>query len=87
MATILIRGARRCDSSCYNAKTPPKGCRCICQGRNHGVGLDRAVENTREALSIARATARFLKGEDPIDAPEPLKNDPNIHQLSIWGAS
>ena len=37
---------RRCDARCYNAKGPK--CRCICGGRNHGVGLQKAIENTRE---------------------------------------
>lgn len=36
----------RCDAKCYEALTPV--CDCICNGRNHGRGLDRAVANTRE---------------------------------------
>lgn len=36
----------RCDANCYNATT--KACTCICGGRNHGVGLNRAIENTRK---------------------------------------
>lgn len=35
--------ARRCNATCYNAKTPT--CNCICGGRNHGVGLQQAVAN------------------------------------------
>jgi hypothetical protein len=44
----------RCDSKCYNAKE--SGCICICGGINHGVGLERAIEETRgnaEALEEA----------------------------------
>lgn len=36
----------RCDAKCYNA-TGGK-CDCICGGKNHGVGLKKAQENTRE---------------------------------------
>jgi hypothetical protein len=36
----------RCDSRCYSAHEPQ--CDCICGGRNHGVGLERAVDNTRQ---------------------------------------
>ena len=37
---------RRCDARCYNAKRPK--CHCICDGRNHGVGLERAMARTQE---------------------------------------
>lgn len=36
----------RCDAKCYGAQHP--SCDCICGGRNHGAGLQKAVENTRE---------------------------------------
>jgi len=36
----------RCDAKCYEAKHPD--CNCICGGKNHGAGLKKAVENTRE---------------------------------------
>lgn len=36
----------RCDAKCYEAQEPE--CDCICHGRNHGAGLTRAIENTRE---------------------------------------
>ena len=36
----------RCDARCYEAREPH--CDCVCSGRNHGAGLERAVENTRE---------------------------------------
>jgi hypothetical protein len=34
----------RCDAKCYNADHP--SCNCCCGGRNHGVGLPKAIENT-----------------------------------------
>ena len=34
----------RCDSRCYDAKGPI--CNCCCMGMNHGVGLQKAHENT-----------------------------------------
>jgi len=36
----------RCDAKCYEAKEPD--CDCICHGRNHGAGQNKAIENTRE---------------------------------------
>ncbi|MBC8505231.1 MAG: hypothetical protein H8D34_10260 [Chloroflexi bacterium] len=36
----------RCDAKCYDAKH--ENCACICGGKNHGAGLDQAIENTRE---------------------------------------
>ena len=41
-------GERRCDAHCHDAKTPASACECICGGKNHGVGLKKAQENTRE---------------------------------------
>lgn len=40
----------RCDASCY-AASPPKPsrkCKCICGGKNHGVGIANAIDNTNE---------------------------------------
>jgi hypothetical protein len=34
----------QCDARCYNAKH--RRCKCVCSGRNHGQGLDRALDNT-----------------------------------------
>lgn len=34
---------RRCNATCYNAKGTR--CRCVCGGKNHGVGLEAAVSN------------------------------------------
>ncbi len=35
----------RCDAKCYDATCP--ACECVCGGRNHGKGRERAIENTR----------------------------------------
>ena len=32
---------RRCDARCYRAQG--KKCTCICGGRNHGVGRNKAI--------------------------------------------
>jgi hypothetical protein len=36
----------RCDARCYQGSD--ERCECICGGSNHGAGLARAVDNTRE---------------------------------------
>ena len=36
----------QCDARCYNAKTPT--CICCCSGKNHGVGLKQALQNTQQ---------------------------------------
>lgn len=50
MATLLTvgnsEGERRCDAKCYDATEPH--CDCVCGGKNHGAGLQRALENTAE---------------------------------------
>lgn len=48
---ITVRGryrrTHRCDAHCYEAKSDPVKCECICAGKNHGVGADRATQNVR----------------------------------------
>jgi hypothetical protein len=50
----------RCDSRCYDARE--SDCDCVCQGVNHGVGRQEAIENTRELgeswLEHARANGQ-----------------------------
>jgi hypothetical protein len=36
---------QRCDQRCYGAKGG--NCQCICNGRNHGAGIDKALDNVR----------------------------------------
>lgn len=40
---------RRCDQRCYGA-THGK-CACICGGRNHGAGIQKALANVREMFA------------------------------------
>jgi len=40
----------RCDEQCYDAQHDV--CGCICNGRNHGVGVDEAVRLTQEYASF-----------------------------------
>ena len=46
MVILISHKKRICNSRCYNARG--KICRCICQSRNHGVGYDKAVQNTMQ---------------------------------------
>jgi hypothetical protein len=52
MATILTVGSsdghRRCSALCYNAKGT--ACRCVCGGKNHGKGYERAVREQHDEL-------------------------------------
>lgn len=52
--TVLIKATsenglygRRCDARCHNAKK--SHCRCICGGRNHGIGYVAAAEKTGDS--------------------------------------
>lgn len=40
---------QRCDARCYNAIGGK--CECICSGRNHGAGVEKALTNTREMFA------------------------------------
>lgn len=50
----------RCDARCYEATS--SDCDCICGGRNHGVGLDQAADNTRELAERWIADYKREKG-------------------------
>jgi hypothetical protein len=39
----------RCDERCYGATHPD--CDCVCGGKNHGVGLSKATDNTQAQFS------------------------------------
>lgn len=41
--------SRHCDARCYDAKGPK--CDCCCGGKNHGKGLQAAIENTRTMIA------------------------------------
>jgi len=37
-----------CNAQCYDAKG--EVCYCVCGGKNHGIGLEKAIENTKQML-------------------------------------
>lgn len=41
----IPRAKGRCNAQCYDAKSAV--CYCVCEGKNHGVGLKKAIENTQ----------------------------------------
>lgn len=51
MSVLIRQEGRRCDARCYNGKSTTK-CRCVCGGRNHGGGPDKAVENNRRLFGM-----------------------------------
>lgn len=57
--TIRVGGsvAGSCGKSCYDADHPK--CRCVCEGMDHGVGLEQAIVNARahHARWVERARA------------------------------
>lgn len=55
----------RCDAKCYNATV--EKCDCICGGRNHGAGIQKAVDNTRE---MWESWVEHWKKEHPDLAPD-----------------
>lgn len=53
----------RCDAKCYDAQSLE--CDCICGGRNHGAGKDKAQENTHELAEDWLDHYHKEKGLDP----------------------
>lgn len=52
--TVLLKvgdsdGSRQCDARCYNGTG--SDCDCICGGKNHGAGLQQAMQNVREEFA------------------------------------
>jgi predicted RNase H-like HicB family nuclease len=54
----------RCDAKCYEAQE--EACDCICGGRNHGAGIEQALDNTRELAESWIEKAR-ANGQDITD--------------------
>ena len=69
----------RCDSKCYDAKHPD--CDCICNGRNHGAGQQKAIENTREM--VEGWIDEYAKRKGLSDFTSEI-NRALIDQLSFW---
>lgn len=58
----------RCDAKCHEARGGH--CTCICGGKNHGAGLDKAIENNHELIGLTREDLeRFAEahGHDPAE--------------------
>lgn len=66
---ILIRVANsdgvvgQCDAKCYGAHEPR--CSCICGGENHGVGLTKALANTRAIVETVGQRGQVQTHMDP----------------------
>jgi hypothetical protein len=55
----------RCDARCYEARNAK--CHCICGGRNHSAGKQRAIENVREGVGMSGDDLlRFVQGREPL---------------------
>jgi alpha-galactosidase/6-phospho-beta-glucosidase family protein len=64
MRLIEVRGSDgkligTCDARCYLAEE--EGCECVCGGINHGVGLERAIDQTKDL--VEDLTERWKNGE------------------------
>jgi hypothetical protein len=70
MQKIGQDAARRCDARCYHGKS--KTCCCMCGGRNHGTGLQKALNNIRDI---------FLPGYLDMDHA-PIKISKRIRELA-----
>jgi hypothetical protein len=53
----------RCDSKCYDAQSDE--CDCICGGKNHGAGLERARANVAEYAEHELERWAEQQGLDP----------------------
>jgi hypothetical protein len=60
-----------CTEKCYNAKTDPSVCLCICRGKNHGKGEQFALEHANDNA------LRFGIGCK-------IRVDPRSNQLCLW---
>ena len=47
MSTVYEKDGRRCDSRCYNG-FPWTTCTCVCEGKNHSEGKEKAERNSKE---------------------------------------
>jgi len=48
MAVVIKKDNETCDAKCYDAAGDV--CKCACGGKNHGKGLEKAIENTKEMV-------------------------------------
>jgi hypothetical protein len=73
----------RCDANCYNATNTK--CTCICGGKNHGVGLTQARDNTAQqgALWLDRWEAQHPNDPPLRVAIKRLKPRP-LHTMPLF---
>lgn len=77
MTTIMSignsEGTRRCDARCHDATS--QECDCICGGRYHGKGTDRALDEMNDDMragvwgELIQQVAR--EGDEFFSAPPP----------------
>ena len=60
---VLQMGKRKCDEACYDALHI--GCHCICHGKNHGLGLEHALQNAQ--LIVESINAEAEDSEEDLD--------------------
>lgn len=68
----------RCDAKCYEATTLV--CDCICRGRNHGAGQQKAIENMREMAEHWLGEYAQRKGLTDFKS----EVGELVHQLGLW---
>ena len=57
----------RCDAKCYDAPGPSARCNCVCEGLNHGVGLEAATGNIARIVEEWRAySGNYLAAGAPV---------------------
>jgi len=70
----------RCDAKCYSANGGK--CDCICGGLNHGVGVEKAMDNTR---TLAEAIKEHFDDQCKAKEKGGVYVDPSVYQHSIFG--
>jgi len=80
IASYSSSGNRRCDAKCYDADDGK--CDCVCNGANHGVGLDKALDNTR---TLAESIRNYFANQQEAQQHNSTYIDPSVFQLSFFG--
>ena len=70
----------RCDAKCYNATSMASECDCICNGMNHGAGINKALDNTREYAD--RWIEQFKERRSMLEIKSVL--NPEVMQLTLF---
>lgn len=79
----------RCDAKCYEAHEPD--CHCVCGGLNHGAGLIKATENTRELFGVMLSEyaksnqvtyEKVIIPDEVLQIPMPFKREAQCKPLS-----